>query len=74
MQLFYLKCNEEIDILAVHECNSVDKNLHVYLSYHGLVIPIPQWFQYKHNCTLTKFSILENFVSYLNNNKDDRSK
>ena len=33
-----------------------------------------QWFRYENNCTFTKFSILENFVSCLRNNKDERSK
>ena len=73
VQLFDLKCNEEIGILAVHECITVDRNLHVRLSYHDLIIPLPQWFRYEHNCTLTKFNMLENFVSYVRN-KGDRSK
>ena len=72
MQLFNLKCNEETGILAVHESISVDKNLHVRLSYHGLVIPLPELFRYEHNCTLTKSNMLENF--YLRINKGDRSK
>ena len=38
---FNLKCNEETGILAVHECISTDRNLHVPLSYH--VILLPQW-------------------------------
>ena len=42
VQLFNLKCNEETGILAVHECISVDRNLHVRLLCHGLVIPLPQ--------------------------------
>ena len=44
VQFFNLKCNEETGILAAHECISVDRNLHVRLSYHGLVIPFPKWF------------------------------
>ena len=72
LELFNLKHNEETGILAVHECIIVGRNLHVCLSYHSLVIPLPQWFRYGHNCTLTKFSMLENFVSYLRN-KGDRS-
>ena len=36
MQLFTLKCNEETGILAVHECISGDRNLHVRL-YHIMV-------------------------------------
>ena len=41
VQLFNLRYNEETGILAVHECIRADRNLHVYLSYHGLVIPLP---------------------------------
>ena len=44
VQFFNLKCNEETGILAAYECISVDRNLHVRLSYHGLVIPFPKWF------------------------------
>ena len=44
VQLFNLKCNEETGFLAVHECISVDRNLHVRLS-HDLFIPLPQWFR-----------------------------
>ena len=39
---FNLKCNEETGILAVHKCICADRNLHVCLSYRGLVIPFPQ--------------------------------
>ena len=70
VQLFNLKCNEKAGIPAVSKCISVDKNLPVHLSYHGLVIPLLQWLWYEHNWTLTKFSMLENFVSYLRNKGD----
>ena len=50
-QLFRLKGSEETGILAVHECISADRNLHLRLSYHGLVIPLLQWFRYEINCT-----------------------
>ena len=66
VQLFSLM-KQETGILAVHECISVDRNCHVCVSYHGLVIPLLQWFRYKHNWTSTKFSLLENLVSYLRN-------
>ena len=69
-----LKCNEETGILAVHKYISADRNLHVSLSYHGLVILLPQWFRCENSCTVTKFSMLENFVSYPRSNKGDRSK
>ena len=64
LQLSNLKCNEETGILTVHECISGDRNLHIRLSYHGLVIPLPKWFLYENNRTLIKFSLLENFVSH----------
>ena len=51
MQLFNLKCSEETGILAVHECINPERTLHVRLSYHGLVIPLLQWFRYENNCT-----------------------
>ena len=69
---FNLKCNEKTGILAVHQCIGADRNLRVCLSYQGLVIPLPQWFRYENK--FTKFSMLENFVSYLRNNIEDRSK
>ena len=28
----------------------------------SFVVPLPQWFQYGHNCNLTKFSMLENVI------------
>ena len=49
MQLLNLKCNEETGILAVDECVSADRNLHVCLLYYGLVVPFPQWFRYENN-------------------------
>ena len=42
VQLFDLKINEETGVPAVHE--NTDRNLHVRLSYHGLVIPLTEWF------------------------------
>ena len=56
---FNLICNEETGILAVHECFSADRNLHVRFSYHGLVILLPQWFRYKINCTLLNLVCLK---------------
>ena len=50
-QLFNLKCSEETGILAVYECISADRNLRVRSSYHGLVIPLLQWFRNENNCT-----------------------
>ena len=74
MQLLNLKYREETGILAVHECIRAEKNLHVCLTYHGLVLSLLQWFRYENNCTFNKFSMLENFFSYQTNDLGDRSK
>ena len=63
VQLFNLTCNEETGVFTVHECIRVDRNLHVRLSCY-LVKPLPHCFDIN-NCILTKFSMLENFVSCL---------
>ena len=62
---FQFKCIEETGILAFPECISIDRNLHVCLSCHGLVVLLLQSFRYEHNCTLARFNMLENSVSYL---------
>ena len=49
VQHFNSKCNKETGILAVHKCISANRNIHVRLSYHCLVIPLPQWFQYEND-------------------------
>ena len=41
---FSSKSNAGTSIPAVHKYSSMDRNLHVCLSYHGLVIPLPEWF------------------------------
>ena len=53
--------------LGVHECISIDKNLHVSLTYNDFAVPFPEWFRYGHNCSFTRFSMLENFASYIRN-------
>ena len=50
---------------AVPECITIDTSLHVSLSYDGHVIPLLEWFHHGQNCTVTIFSMLENFVSYI---------
>ena len=70
MQLFDLKFNKETGIPTVHKCPSIDRNLHIRLSYHGLVVLLPELFRYKHNCTLTKFKdTLKAFDNFKNKQK-----
>ena len=38
---FNLKCNKRTGILAVGQCLSADRNLHVCLLYHGMKVTVP---------------------------------
>ena len=48
VQLYNLASNEETDMTAVKESLR-----HVRLSYHGLYLPLSEWFGDGNNCTLT---------------------
>ena len=37
---------QKTGILAVYECTSADRNFDIRLSYHDLVIPLPEKFQF----------------------------
>ena len=53
--LEYISVNSYIRILQVYlEFCRLEyiRILQVPLSYHSVVIPLPQWFRYEHNCTL----------------------
>ena len=41
--------------------------MHVQLQFKGNPVPLPEWFVKGHNAKLTKFSMLDNFPSYLKN-------
>ena len=58
---------------AVRECTTIDTSLHVSLSYDGHVIPLPEWFRHGQNCTVTRFSMLENFASHIKQKGDECS-
>ena len=46
----------------------LDENVYqVNLTYKGYSIPLPEWFFSGHNCKLARFSMLENFASYVRN-------
>ena len=49
------------------ECISINKELQVNLTHKGYSIPLPDWFRSGHSCKLTRFSMLENFASYVRN-------
>ena len=45
--------------------------MHYKLTFQGLIIPFLEWFRSGHNCSLTWFSVLENFASYIKNKSVD---
>ena len=53
------------------ESIKVDDDLHVWLQYNGMPLPLPQWFVQGHNATLKKVSYLENFPAYIRNTATD---
>ena len=67
VQYFNLVFNEQTGIPTVLECISINKELQVNLTYKGYSIPLPEWFRSGHSCKLTRFSMLENFASYVRN-------
>ena len=47
--------------------------MHVKLTFQGFSIPVPDWFRVGHDCTVNRFSMLENFVSHIKNRSDSFS-
>ena len=50
---------------SIDESIKIEKDLHVELQYQGNPVPLPQWFREGKTATLTRFSMLQNFPSYL---------
>ena len=48
-------------------CISKYENLHVKLTFQGLIILFSEWIYAGHNCYFIRFSMLENFASYIKN-------
>ena len=73
VQFYNLCFNEDNIAPCVHECISIDINLHVSLSYNGHPVPQPEWFRRRRNCTLTRFSMLQNLASHIKQIGEERS-
>ena len=58
--------NEETGFPSEQEVIKVE-NLHVQLQLCSVPVPLPSWFVDGRNTKLTRFSMLENFLSYLRN-------
>ena len=63
--MFRLEIEPKSNVPVVKESISIDKHLHVSLSYYGFHVPLPDWFRAVHNCKLSKKSVLENFPPYI---------
>ena len=57
--------DEESGFSSIREAINVDKNLHVQLQLCSKPVSLPSWFITGRNGTLTSYSMLENFPSYL---------
>ena len=64
VNMFRLEIEPKSNIPVVKESISIDKDLHVSLSYCCFHVPLPDWFRAVHNCKLLKKSALENFPPY----------
>ena len=71
VQYYNVVFDRDTGIPSVHECITVDETLHVVLSYKGIRIPLPEWFRYGHNCQVTRFGMMENFVPHIRNRTND---
>ena len=65
VQYYNLCFDTESGAPAVHPCITIDTSLHFSFSYDGYAIRLPEWFHHGQSCTVTRFSMLENFVSYI---------
>ena len=74
VQYYRLIFESKTGFLRVYECISIDKELHLKLTFEGFSTPFPDWVRIGHNCTVNnRFSILENFVSHIKNRSDSFS-
>jgi len=74
VQYYQLVFQEETGTAIVHGCISIDKEMHVRLTYKSFHIPLPEWFRLGTTCKLNRFSVLENFASYIRNKSSDYNK
>ena len=51
----------------VQEAIKISNDMHMYLQIQANPVPFPQWFINGRNAILTRYSMLENFPSYLGN-------
>ena len=57
--------NHSTNFPTVAETIKIDKSLHVLLQYCSKPVPLSKWFTKGRDAKLTRFSMLENFQSYL---------
>ena len=59
-------CCYKFDIQQLRKCSRFQHELNVKPFFRESPVLIRQWFQYGHNCKLTRKGIPENLPSYLN--------
>ena len=67
---YNLKFDDKTSFPKVFEAIKVDKDLHVLLQFIGRSLPLPPWFIQGTEAKLKRFSMLENFPSYITNLAD----
>ena len=66
--------HKESGFPSIREAIKVDQSLHVQLQLSGKPVPLPSWFVAGRNSTLKRYSMLENFPSYLSGYGEDENK
>ena len=65
IQYYRLIFDSKTGFTRVYQSISIDKELRVKLTFQGISIMLTDWFCIGHNCTVNRFSMLENFVSHI---------
>ena len=66
--VFYkLIFNDKTNFPEIVDAIKINKNLNVELLFRGDEVPLPLWFTKDENCTIKRFSMLDDFLSYLSN-------
>ena len=66
--------HKESSVPSIREAIKVDQSLHVQLQLSRKPVLLPSWFVTGRNSTLKRYSMLENFPSYLSGYDEDGNK
>ena len=71
--IYRIVFDPETHFPSIKECICIDRNLHIRFQCDGNPIPLPQKFIYGHNAKLARFSMLENFPNYIQNEVEEHA-